>query len=82
MLLTAPSKAYATIRKSLTWLMLAELLLASRISGVSGIMWMEVLSASQASVYKCCGGEGEINSFGKASHGAVIFKLNSHLILK
>lgn len=51
-----PRKPQKTIGKPLTWLILAELLLASRISGVSGITWMEVLSAFQASVYKCYGG--------------------------
>ena len=54
------------MRKSLTWLILAELLLASKISGVSGITWMEVLSASQASVYKCYGGR-KVNLFVKAN---------------
>ena len=55
--------------------MLAELLLASKISGVSGITWMEVLSVSQASVYKCYGG-GEVKLFVKAS----ILQLLSNLI--
>lgn len=34
--------------------MLAALAFANRMSGVSGMTWMDFLSASQASVYKRC----------------------------
>lgn len=60
--------------------MLTELLLASIISGVSGITWMEVLSASQASVYKCYEGR-EVKSIVKANIFQLLLNL-THLTVK
>lgn len=68
------------MRKPLTWLILAELLLASRISGVSGITWMEALSAFQASVYKCYGGS-KVKPFMKA-HTLQLFSNLTHFTVK